>query len=181
MKNSKDLNTVTVKVSPALKEFLLSINGGSDILLPSRCSRLWGLLRQYLTLVPNNYKPIPISGKEDSIRIAIYAGRNFKSWNQTAKKVIEVNTLYRNYLDGAGQKIIANHLSKSFKQTFRSYMCGALSNNPELSIHDAIYCFCDDYKITMEQITYEMLRKDWYRFREKYSDSDIIPIDNVSF
>ena len=42
-------------------------------------------------------------------------------------------------------------------------------------ITDAIDEFCNDYKITCEQLTYDMLRKDWYRYRMKSTDGEKAP------
>lgn len=190
MKDSQDIQTASVKVLPCLREYILSVNGGSDIITPGRESKLWGIVKMHLDLVPPDYKPVPASGSEDCIRIALYRSHR-KQYNHNSRKVdpgkkrpnpqFVVDTIWRNYLNPVGQEAVAAHLMHTFKMTYRSYMTGALGNNPELSIHDAIYSFCELYHITMENITYEMLRKDWFRFRKKHGTSSPIPVENCDF
>lgn len=172
--------TVRVKVLPALRAYIIAVNNDSDIILPSRESRLWGLVKMHLATIPPDYKPTPSTGEEDSIRIAIYKTKR-QEYNHNAKRVIYQETLFRDYLTPAGQKVVADYLMRFFKQSFRSYIVGALGNNPKLSIHDAIYNFCELHKINMDVVTYEMLRKDWFRFRRRHPDGYAIPIENKDF
>ena len=190
MKSIQDIQTASVKVLPCLREFILCVNGGSDIITPGRESKLWGIVKMHLDLVPPDYKPVPASGSEDCIRIAIFRShrmcynrnsRKFEPGKKRPNPNIIVDTIWRNYLNPVGQEAVASHLMHTFKLTYRSYMTGALGNNPELSIHDAIYSFCELYHITMENITYEMLRKDWFRFRKKHGNASPIPAESIDF
>lgn len=190
MKSNQDIQTASVKVLPCLREFILCINGGSDIITPGRESKLWGIVKMHLDLIPPDYKPVPASGSDDCIRIAIYRShrmcynRNSRKFDPGKKRPnpnIVVDTIWRNYLNPVGQEAVASYLMHTFKLTYRSYMTGALGNNPELSIHDAIYSFCELYHITMENITYEMLRKDWFRFRKKHGNASPIPAESIDF
>lgn len=178
--DTTNTQTVTVKVLPALRAYILAVNNDSDIILPSRESRLWGLVKMHLATIPPDYKPTPAGGDESCIRIGIYKTKR-QEYNRNARRVIYQETLFRDYLTPAGQKAIADYLTRYFKQTFRSYMSGALGNNDELSIHDAIHQFCTLYKINMDIITYEMLRKDWFRFRRRHPAGYVIPIENKDF
>ena len=171
-----DRALVNVKVHPALREYILSINSGSDVILPMKHSRLWGLVKMYLEPIPSDYRPVPPEGSEDSIRVALYrTGRPV--WSVPEKKVVTVHTLYRDHLSDEGQRAVARHLMHHFKQTFRAYMNGALSNNPDLDISEAIDEFCSDYHIENEKITIEMLRKDWYRFRQRCSNGSPVAVE----
>ena len=172
--------TVDVKVLPALRAYILAVNEGSDIIYPSRESRLWGLVKMHLTTIPPDYKPTPATGSEACVRIAIYKTKR-QNYNRNARRVIYQETLFRDHLAPAGQKAIADYLTRFFKHSFRSYITGALANNPKLSIHDAIYNFCTLHKIDMDVVTYEMLRKDWYRFRGRHPEGYVIPIENKDF
>lgn len=177
MGKEDDIMTVDVKVSRPIKEYILSINGGCDIIRPEKGSLLWGLIKLHLDLVPKFYHPIPPGERQDYIRIALYKTRRTKSWNLNTSRSMEINTLFRNHLNEEGQRAVADHIAKGFKQTFRAYMGGALSNNPDLTIHDAIYEFCSDYNISMDSITYDMLRKDWYRFKKRCPGPGLIPVE----
>ena len=57
---------VNVKVHPALREYILSVNAGSDIIVPMRDSRLWGLVKMYLEPIPSDYRPVFPDGEPDS-------------------------------------------------------------------------------------------------------------------
>lgn len=170
MKRNDDISTVSVQVSPAIREYILSINLGSDILMVGRESLLWGIVKMQLDLIPSGYRPVPTEGRTGEIRIALLKSRCDKVFNVNLNKVAEINTLFRNYLTASGQKAVCNYLDKQFHQTFRAYMGGALNNNPDLSIHEAIYEFASDYNIELEHISYDALRKDWYRFKKRNQD-----------
>lgn len=159
-----------IRVNRALREYLIGINGGSDIICPDYQSELWVAVKTRLRTVPSDYKPFPPGPQPDYVRIALPSNNHLDPlYILQAGAVIESNTLFRNYLDENGQKQIEAFLMKSFKKTFRDYMTGAVSCNTELAIKEAIYRFCEVHCLEMEAITYEMLRKDWYRYRNRVS------------
>ena len=172
--------TVTVKVSPVIRAYVLAVNGGSDTIFPSRESRLWGLLKMHLSTIPVNYKPTQVEGDPDCIRVVIIKTKR-QEYNRNARHVIYQETLFRNYLTPAGQRAISDYLTRHFKHTFRSYMTGALVSNEKMCVHDTIYKFCELHKINTDVITYEMLRKDWYRFRRRLQSGYVIPVENKDF
>ncbi|MBO8455840.1 MAG: hypothetical protein IAC08_05500 [Bacteroidetes bacterium] len=177
MGKEDNIMTVDVKVSRPIREYVLSINDGSDLIKPERGSLLWGLIKLHLDLVPETYRPVPPDKRQDYIRIALYRTRSTRSYNVNTGRNMEVNTLFRNYLNEEGQRAVSDHIARGFKQTFRAYMGGALGNNPDLTIHDAVYEFCSDYNISMDSITYDMLRKDWYRFKKRCPGPGLIPVE----
>ena len=163
---------VAVRVHPALREYITCTHNGADTIYPDRGSRLWGLVSMHLTVQPATRTDEDPS--DCCIKVAIF-NSHAQTWCMDKKKPIYQDTLFRNYLTPKGQKAIARHLMDDFKQTFRAYMNGAISNNEQLSITDAIDEFCNDYKISCEQLTYDMLRKDWYRYRMKSVDGEKAP------
>ncbi len=175
-----DLTTVSVKVHPALREYILAINGGSDIIFPKWGGRLYGLVAMYLMNVPSDYIPTPASGRSDEIRIVLHSA-NKKTWSYAKSRLFEVHPLFVAYLSETGQRVIAEHLMEGFKQTYRAYMEGALNNNPDLSIKESIEEFCNDYNISLEHVTYDMLRKDWYRYRIRKEEDPSRPLIFTSF
>lgn len=177
MGKEDNIMTVDVKVNRSIREYVLSINDGSDLIKPERGSLLWGLIKLHLDLVPETYRPVPPDKRQDYIRIALYRTRSTRSYNVNTGRNMEVNTLFRNYLNEEGQRAVSDHIARGFKQTFRAYMGGALGNNPDLTIHDAVYEFCSDYNISMNSITYDMLRKDWYRFKKRCPGPGLIPVE----
>lgn len=163
-RNKQDHMTVLVKVHPALKEYIVSINSG-DTIYPERGSHLWGLVSMHLQLTPPDYTPTPdTSTPDDCIRIALFDS-HARTWCNDLNRTIWQNSIFRNHLGPKAQRAIARHLMADFKHTFRAYMTGAINNNPDISIAEAIDEFCSDYHITMQQLTVDLLRKDWYRWR----------------
>ena len=154
--------TVLVKVHPALREYLVAVNSG-DTIHPERGSHLWGLISMHLQLTPPDYTPTPdTSTPDDCIRIALFDS-HARTWCNDLSRTIWQDSIFRNHLGPKAQRTIARHLMADFKHTFRAYMTGAMNNNPDIA--EAIDEFCSDYRITMQQLTIDLLRKDWYRWR----------------
>lgn len=168
-KERREVMTVPVKVNPALREYILCTNGGSDIVFPDYKESLWVMLKSRLSLIPSDYKPFPHGPNPGYIRVALPSNNHLDpSFNIQANRVIEANPLFRCHLSEEDQAAIEKFLMKGFKKTFRDFMTGAITvTDGEASIKLAIDKFCNLYHLTMESITYEMLRKDWYRYRNR--------------
>lgn len=180
-KKRKDINDqilVYIKVHPVLRDFIIC-STGSDLIVPDDKSPLWVAVKTHLREIPNDYKPHAIGPVAGSIRIALPPVKNGEAlYNAAAGATIMYNYLYRNYLDKKGQVVVADLLMKSFKDKYRSFMAGYLASHPNMreisQIKDGINEFCRIFCINMDdKITYEMLRKDWYRFRTRESASDV--------
>ena len=177
-KDIDDQILVYIKVHPVLRDFIIS-SMGSDLIVPDDKGPLWVAVKSHLREIPNDYKPHAIGPVEGKVRIALPPVKNGEAlYNASAGATIMYNYLYRNYLDKKGQTVVADLLMKSFKDKYRSFMAGYLASHPnqkELSqIKDGINEFCRIFRINMDdKITYEMLRKDWYRFRTRESVSDV--------
>ena len=175
---NEDIVTVSVKVSRPLREYLVCVNGGSDILVPDYGDPLWTLVKSHLQLMPDNYVPHPASDgpSENAIRIALPTTTGAKPlYNLDKGRVINNNFLFRCFLDADAQRKVEAQLSKIFKDRFRHFMAGYLADHDtddSFQIKDAIDRFCSIYRLEMDSITYEMLRKDWYRFRNRETPSD---------
>lgn len=168
-----DRMTVDVKVGKALKEFIVSTNG-SDTLDPDKYSILWCLIKQHLVTVPGNYKPL--SDRSEFIYIKLRNSNDIKVFSVPKKTRVTYSTLFYSYLTETGQNVVRRHFEKEFKAAFRNYMKGALNNNPEMNINDAIEEFFTDHEISMDNITTAMLQKDWYRFRIKCATRKVCPL-----
>lgn len=159
-----DAITVDVHVGRTLREFVVSTKG-SDVLTPEKDSILWCLLKQHLVTSAEGYIPIPDELKGEYVRIALRSAHSATSYNVPAGRTIQINTLFRCYLDKTGENTIRKYLTLEFKKTFRDYMTGCLAINDKVRILDAIEEFCKDHGIPLDGvITFEMLRKDWYRY-----------------
>lgn len=170
--------TVQVKVNPALREYILCTNGGSDIIFPDYKESLWVMLKSRLSLVPSDYKPVPPGPVDGCIRVALPTNNHLDpAFNIHACRVIEANPLFRCYLSDEDQSAIEKFLMKGFKKTFRDFMTGAITAScGKASITMAIDKFVELYNLPMEAITYEMLRKDWYRYRNRDARGEPSPV-----
>lgn len=164
--------TVDVKVGKALKEFIVSTNG-SDMLDPEKDTIIWCLIKQHLLTQPG-YVPVP--DRSEYVQILLRGAKAAKTYSIQKGRNLQVNTLFRTFLDERGQAVIRKHFEKEFKQTFRNYMKGCLNNNPEMKIIDAIEEFCTDHNVTLDNISVAMLQKDWYRYRMKCSLGNVCPL-----
>lgn len=170
-----ELQTVDIKVGKILREYVLSSNG-SDTLTPEKDSLLWGCIKQYLCCyseleAANGKGYIPVRAEEcaEYIKISLRSGHDCKAYCRSTNSIISINNFYRCYMTEHAQNIIRRFLYKAFKKTFIDYMKGALGNNCDLKIKDAIEEFCRDHQLTMDNIAYESLKKAWYRYNMKLS------------
>lgn len=162
--------TVDIKVGKVLKEYILSSNG-SDTLSPDKDSLLWGLAKQYLCcyeeLEASNgigYRELKDEERSEYICLSLRKSSNTRAYCREKGKTIAINIMSRCYLTANGQNVIRRFLYKGFKKTFIDYMKGALNNNCDMKIKDAIDEFCNDHNLSMDNVTYEMLKKCWYRY-----------------
>ncbi len=164
--------TVDVKVGKALKEFIVSSNG-SDILDPEKDTILWCLMKQHLLTRPGY---MPITDRSEYIYITLRIKNGAKTYHVPEARNMGLQTLFRSYLDEKGQAVIRKHFEKEFKKSFRDYMKGALNNNPDMKIVDAIAEFCSDHMVILNDISISMLQKDWYRYRTKCAVKNVCPL-----
>ena len=179
MKKRDDHNTVDVKVGAFMKQWVTNVYGEDPIRL-DRDSNLWSIIKQHLDLRPKDYKPLP--DKEGYITfILLKDSSNTKAYRPSAspyeKEEYRVHTLFRCILSERGENMVKRFLAKQFKNTFHNYMRGAMNNNPDISITEAITEFLQDSRQpVIDNKVISTLSKDWYRYRKKYPDEFKIPI-----
>lgn len=179
MKKRDDHNTVDVKVGAFLKQWVINVYGEGPIKL-DRDSNLWSIIKQHLDLRPNDYRPI--ENREEYITfILLKDSSNTKAYRAATspydRSEYRVHTLYRCILSQRGENIVKRFLSKQFKNAFHNYMRGAMNNNPDISITEAITEFLSDScQPVIDNKIISTLSKDWYRYRQKYPDEFRIPI-----
>ena len=166
LRSMEEMMTVDVRVGACLREYVIC-TWGCDVIVPAKNSVLWCLLKQHLVTSADGYIPVHPDLAGEYIRIALRNAHSAKSYSVPSGRVVQLNTLFRCFLDSTGERVIRRHLDHEFKKTFHDYMMGC-SNNTDLKITEAIEEFCNDHCIDgTNSITIEMLRKDWYRFRQR--------------
>lgn len=180
MKKKDNHNTVDIKVGAFMRAWVMNTYG-TDCIKLDRDSNLWLIIKQHLDVVPKEYRPIEDKSEYISF-VLLTHGQNTLAYAEPdpkhpGRQQIYVNTLYRCIISPKGENIIRRFLDKQFKNAFHNYMRGAMNNNPEISITDAITEFLEDSRQTnFDNKTIAALTKDWYRYRLKYPDEFSIPI-----
>ena len=173
-------NTVDVNVGAFLRQWIVNTYG-TDIIRVDKDSNIWYMIKQHLETLPEDYSPLPSRDEYISFVLLTDRSRTTAYAEPTEKhpdrKSYRVNTLYRCSISKRGEYIIRRFLTKQFKNAFHNYMRGALNNNPELSITEAITEFLlDACQADLSKKVISTLCKDWYRYRKKYPDEFKIPI-----
>lgn len=99
------------------------------------------------------------------VRLSNTAGT--KVYMEEERKEIYLNPKYRKYLSKEGQCVVSSELRARFKHTFHTFMYASLLANPEMLQKQAIILFIEQYKITLDHVNFEMLKKSWDRSDEK--------------
>jgi len=93
--------------------------------------------------------------------------RNFKRYNNL-KILLPYNDLkdprIYNYLSDNSQKVIERYIYYLFNEVLHEHI---MRNKKDMSIQGAIYNFFEIYRINMDNITLEGLKKKYYRFIKK--------------
>lgn len=173
-------NTVNVRVGSDMRKWIVNAYGTDTIRL-DKDMNLWCIIKQHLELLPDGY-----SGLDDPDEYIAFVlltdGGNTRAYagpdaRHPYRQSYRVNTLYRCAISERGENIVRRFFKKQFKNCFHNYMRGALNNNPELSITEAITEFLTDAAWPdIDNRIISSLCKDWYRFRQKYPDSFMVPV-----
>lgn len=173
---SSSYNTVDVKVGSFIRGWVIATYQ-SDVVKIDKYSNLWGIVKQSLELLPNDYHSIQDRSEYISFVLTKENTRS-RVYDTETEKVYHSNSLYRCYISETGCHRIQRYLEKQFKAAFRTYMVGACGNNTDMSIQEGITQFLLDYNL-QEYIDKKMLgklQKDWYRYRQNNPDTYSIPI-----
>ncbi len=156
--------TVDIRVNRILREFIMSTNG-SDTLVPQKDDTLWLIVKANLITVPGDFRIIPEDQRQEYVRVKLLDCSGSKTYARKGdgRQQVYMNPLYRCYLDESGQRRVEKHLHNAFKECFHNFVQGAVQTNPEISQKEAIEEFCEMYRIGYDAISYDMLRKSWYR------------------
>lgn len=166
--------SVNVDLGHRINGYIISTNNNSPIVIPSKGSVLWGLLKQYVECVPSDYMLGKSTGK---ITIILPKGIFSGVYSATENRRYNCNMEYRCYISGKGTAALRRHFGKLFKGSFHVFMTAYFIARPDATITDAIYNFIDYYNIGCDDDynTYELLRKDWWLWRKKTKKQSVSP------
>lgn len=155
---------VPVRVNPIIREFLIDTTG-SDIITPKPKDLIWAVLKQHLETAPVDYiEPIDT---DNYIYVEILDCHRDKTYCFQSNRFLHINTLFRWHLSKRGQERIHSWLRRNFKNSLHSFIMGAVACNPELQQKEAMEEFCNIYKLSIQKLTPDMIKKSWDRSDHK--------------
>ena len=169
---------IYIKVHPALRDFVLFTNNGSDLLIPKRNDLIWMAIKQQLV---TKAESCTIKDTDSLIRIRMFdthkhlymqypkkrGERSGVSGRSEDMHLVWVDTCHRCYLSERGNNVISRMLSKQFKHHFLTFMFTYLTANPKIEQKKVMLFYCEKFNISDSKITEEMLMKSWNRSQEK--------------
>jgi len=148
-----------IKVDRYVKEFIISTYG-SDVVDIGQQDALFERIKYMLQLQPKDYKK-PIKG-DNTITVFI---PYFKILDK------HIDKIYRANLDDRRQALIASEFKKLLKRSMHNYIAGYCRSNLHKDLDEnqkaGIEDFCEFYRINMDKILHESLKKSWDRSKEK--------------
>jgi hypothetical protein len=115
-------------------------------------------------LVPEDYKFKKVN-HENKVTIQLIS---FAIGNNSISEYKQINE-YRNFLTPFSERLVERELNRMFKETFHNFVSGYVSstNNSIGSQKEGIELFCKVYRLGLNEINYEMLKKSWDRSEQK--------------
>jgi hypothetical protein len=147
--------TCTIKLKPSLQEFVRCayLSGESRATAADTFGKL---IKPWLSLPPRGYVPVASTSPDDfTFELPRYSDKN---------------TAHNFYIYPQGQAYIATMLDSMFRTQLNLHLDSMLSKCPTLQIKDAIYDYCYAYGISFQSVTYEALKKSYYRYRKEKGD-----------
>lgn len=145
---------VTIKLKPHLQEFLLCSHGSNKV---SYKDIYGSMLAPYLEYTPADKTPTLVQQEKSFLQLELAHWLGGKEIRNGSVYVSEEN-----------QKNFERTLSLYFREIFFNYMDDKIRYNDQIKI--CIEKFCMDYRISFDHITYEMLKKAYYRHQLKKKD-----------
>lgn len=170
----KSSSTADILVGELIHDWVVANNGGSDVIRLDQRTNLWGIVKQNLDLLPNDYHII--EDRREYIAIELLEIRQHKTYNRAADREIWINELYRCYISESGQAAIRRYLENQIRATFHAYMVARFSDGQKEMIRHAIGSFLADFNLPINDRIIASMSKDWYRYRQRNTENYEIPI-----
>jgi hypothetical protein len=153
--------TLTIKLKPYLQEFL-QCKLGDEAAEASKTTLIGAILSPLIEYAPRDYVHKPQKGPE-------YI--TFELPDRLGNKDTKKGNIY---ISEENQREFERILSNYFKDVFFQYVDDKIRYTGE--IKKCILGFCADYYITFNTITYEMLKKAYYRRKKQASLRNIFSV-----
>ena len=148
---------ISIPIKPYLKDFLINMYGQEPI--PASNKNLVGiLLEPMLQKPPKDYIPAQTVSKPDNILIQVL--------NCKKKEDLQKNPMYYFWVSADDQNRFQRGIANIFNHVFYTYADSSLKyNKNEIEIKICIDNFCQIHKLNPEYASYDMLKKNYYRYR----------------
>lgn len=166
-------NTVDIKVGAFIRQWVIAYHG-SELIQVDKKMNLWAIVRQHLDTLPKDAPDITDRSEYISLELLDTSGTLI--YNLPSGRKMYMDSMFRYYIDDAGQAAIERYLSNQFRAHFRTYMTARFSDGRKEPIRHAIGSFLSDYLLPCDDIIMSRLSKDWYRHRQKNPEKYPIPI-----
>lgn len=143
--------TLTLRLRPHLREFLIC-KLQEESIYSSRKNIIGAILEPLLEYQPKDLSPQK-SHPDDFVFVLPFKFNQLDTTNHTV------------YMSEYNQRIFSRILNLYFKDVFFNYIDDKVRYHNE--IQKCIFLFCTDYNITFNRITFESLKKSYYRYRLK--------------
>lgn len=182
--NKSQRITVSLPVSPLLREYIISTNG-SNIITPGKRDMLWLLIKQHLIVDDAPFQRLTPDEESRVVYLELLNCRGHKTMtfqsNQnlyprktriTKHNEIYIDTMFRYKLSDTGKRVIADFMYRRFKEVFHTFIAAQKMADPRKKTSCIIRDFLTIYQIDDNAITESMLSKSWIRdWRFKYLQS----------
>ncbi len=167
-------NSVDIEVGRVIRQWVINIYG-EDYVLLDKHSNLWFLIKQYLELLPDDYKPL----QDRSGWISFYLlvnGEETIAHKDHLGRSIQLNMLYRCYIPPEGQIRIRRYLENQFRHAFIIFMTARQVEGTRESISHSIADFLLTVGVDIDKQLLARLMKYWYRWRQKSETKPVVQI-----
>lgn len=165
--------TADIQVGSFIRQWVIT-NTGSDTVRLDKRANLWGIVKENLELLPEDYRPL--QDRSEYISIELLDSGSAPYYNRDADRKMYINELYRCYIGEDTQAVIRRYLENQFRNAFRIYMTSRYADGSSEKIRSAIASFLLEYDLPVNPRIIARLSKDWYRWRVKHPMKSPIPI-----
>lgn len=165
--------TADIQVGSFIRQWVIT-NTGSDTVRLDKRANLWGIVKENLELLPEDYRPL--QDRSEYISFELLDSGSAPYYNRDVDRKMYINELYRCYIGEDTQAVIRRYLENQFRNAFRIYMTSRYADGSSEKIRSAIASFLLEYDLPVNPRIIARLSKDWYRWRVKHPMKSPIPI-----
>ena len=156
---------------------------GTNVVKLERDSTLMSIIKPYLELSSETDEQ-PVPDKFMELKIELPELR--RVYNSRTGSCYYCDTLFRNVLTEKGMVKVRRFLSRTFKNSFRTFMDGYTENQNDnnaeaaetsrMRVKRGVVAFLLQYHIDINERLVSTLTRDWYRHRDRTEQNRFTPV-----